>query len=78
VPTRAIATYRYSSTQGVLLSTAISQRLFPHAGRQFSAAVGSLGAFKDERFLALRLSTFPTAHVHRDVGSFELTATATI
>lgn len=46
---------------------------FPQAGfASLRSGWGITEPFDQERYMLIRTATFPTAHIHRDVGSFEL------
>lgn len=68
--------YLYSITKGIRGKAPQNTSVyFPNAGYAFfRSGWGDSGRFEEERFLALRLSTFKTTHIHRDVLSFELYA----
>ena len=67
--------YLYSSSEG--REGKIPERrsvLFPHAGLCFLRSGWGNGtrSVTQELCMAIRTGTFPTSHIHRDVGSFEL------
>jgi heparinase II/III-like protein len=72
----AVNSYLYSSSNGRRgnppKDTSV---IFPGAGYAIlRSGWGVSERFQDERFLAVRLGTFETTHIHRDVLSFELYA----
>ena len=75
-PVEAVSGYLYSRSAGARgIPPSGTSMLFSDAGYAFfRSGWGTPEPFKDERFLALRLSTFNTTHIHRDVFSFELYA----
>lgn len=68
------ATFRYAVSRGAEGQPPAERRvLFADGGYAFlRSGWGETGAPCDERWVGVRLATFPTAHVHYDLLSFEL------
>lgn len=68
--------YLFSSTRGAEgTPPPATSALFPEGGVAiFRSGWGARDRVEDERFLAFRLATFGSAHIHRDVFTFELYA----
>lgn len=75
-PVGSANNFLYSSTQGVEGSPpVVPSVVYPEGGYAFlRSGWGTKEGFKEERFLAFRLSTIKSSHIHRDVFSFELYA----
>jgi hypothetical protein len=73
-PVDVASRYLYSRTQGAEgLPPEQASILLPGGGYAIlRSGWGVHEAFRDERHLTVRLSTFPTTHIHRDAFSFEL------
>jgi hypothetical protein len=75
-PIESAKNFLYSSTQGAEgTAPTDASILLPGAGYVFlRSGWGTEESFHEERFLAFRLSTSKSSHIHRDVFSFELYA----
>ena len=73
-PIHVASDYLFSSSEGqegtIPEKTSV---LFPQAGIcVLRSGWGEVGRVTQELCMAIRTGTFPTSHIHRDVGSFEL------
>lgn len=75
-PEAQVSAYRYSSSQGQEgTPPGTSSVLFQESGMAFlRSGWGITRPFRDECYLAFRIATLRTSHIHRDVFSFELYA----
>ena len=75
-PIEAAKNFLYSSTHGVEGTPPLAPSVvYPEGGYAFlRSGWGTEESFQEERFLAFRLSTIKSSHIHRDVFSFELYA----
>ena len=75
-PVRTASEFLYASSSGRQGQPPKQpSMLFPHAGvGYFRSGWGVTEPFDQERWMSIRTGTFPTSHIHRDVGSVELYA----
>ena len=73
-PIQSANEFLYGSSQGMEgHQPKEASVLFPQAGFAcLRSGWGTTELFEQERCMAIRTGTFPTSHIHRDVGTFEL------